>query len=178
MPVTAKELQSLVILKYPDPRLRKRCEPVTEFDEALRALAARMLELMKAAPGVGLAAPQVGVLRRMFVMNQTGEAKDDLVFVNPTIHDLSGAKEAEEGCLSLPEVFINVRRGLRCRIAAFDLDGEPFERSGEDLEARVWQHETDHLDGRLIVDKMGPTDRIANRKVLKELEQQFKGGRR
>ncbi len=174
--MTAKELQSLKILKYPDPRLRKPCEPVVDFDEA-RVLAERMLELMKAAPGVGLAAPQVGVLRRMFVVSMPDEESSDKVFVNPTIHNVSGAKEAEEGCLSLPDIFVNVRRGLRCRIIARTLDNQPIECDAEELEARVWQHETDHLDGRLIIDKMGPGDRIATRKALRELEQQFADGR-
>jgi peptide deformylase len=170
--VTATELQNLTIIKYPDPRLRQPCEPVVDFDEA-RALAQRMLELMKAAPGVGLAAPQVGVPLRMFVMSMPDDTSGDKVFVNPTIHDVSGAKEAEEGCLSLPDIFVNVRRGLRCRITARTLDNQPIECNAEELEARVWQHEIDHLDGRLIIDKMGPGDRIATRKALRELEQQF-----
>ncbi|RMF86188.1 MAG: peptide deformylase [Planctomycetota bacterium] len=161
------------IIKYPDPRLRKKCAPVTEFNDELRALATRMLELMKAAPGVGLAAPQVGVLLRMFVCNVTGEEGDDCVLVNPEIRDASGWKEAEEGCLSIPEVYVQVRRSLRCTVVAQDLDGNPIELRGEDLPARVWQHETDHLNGVLILDRMGPADEIATRKKLRELEAQY-----
>lgn len=174
----ARELEKLTILKYPDPRLRKKCAPVTEFDESLAALAARMLELMKAAPGVGLAAPQVGVLKRFFVANLTGEPGADQVYVNPEILDREGAHEAEEGCLSLPDIYVTVRRARKCRIRAQTLSGAPIDRVAEELEARVWQHEVDHLDGRLIIDKMGPSDQIATRKLLKSLEAQYAGGNR
>lgn len=173
----AIDIASLRIIKYPDPRLRKPCDPVTEFDDELRALTTRMLELMKAAPGVGLAAPQVGLLKRVFVCNTTGEAADDRVFVNPEIRDVDGWKEAEEGCLSIPEVFVQVRRSLRCTVVGQDLEGRPIELSGEDLPARVWQHEMDHLNGTLILDRMGPSDRIATRKKLRELEENYQAGR-
>lgn len=167
------DYSELRIIHYPDPRLRAACTPVETFDEDLAALAARMLQLMKAAPGVGLAAPQVGITRRMFVMHPLGDDAVDEVFVNPVIEGLDGAREAEEGCLSLPEVFVKVRRFTRCRITAQDLEGKPVSRVGEDLIARIWQHETDHLDGKLILDRMGPADRIANRKVLRELEARY-----
>lgn len=164
------DLNKLEILVYPDPRLRKRCAPVEEFNGRLAALAAKMIEMMRAARGVGLAAPQVGVLLRMFVANTTGKPDDDRVFVNPVIVEPEGAKEASEGCLSLPDVEVQVRRALRCRVRAYDLSGRPFECAGEELPARVWQHETDHLDGVLILDRMGPADKIATRKRLRELE--------
>lgn len=164
------DLQKLEILFYPDPRLRKRCAPVQEFNGRLASLAAKMTELMHAARGVGLAAPQVGVLLRLFVANTTGKPEDDRVFVNPEIVEPEGAKEAPEGCLSLPDIEVQVRRAMRCRVRALDLSGHPFEIAGEELPARVWQHETDHLDGVLILDRMGPADRIATRKRLRELE--------
>ncbi len=167
------DYSDLRIIHYPDPRLRAVCAPVETFDEDLAALAARMLELMKAAPGVGLAAPQVGIKRRLFVMHPPGDDARDEVYVNPVVEGLDGAKEAEEGCLSLPEVFITVRRFTRCRITAQTLDGRKIERTGEDLIARIWQHETDHLDGKLILDRMGPADRIATRKAIRELEARF-----
>ena len=111
------------IVVYPDPRLRKKCIPVRpgEFDESLGALAGRMLELMKANRGVGLAGPQVGVCRRIFVCNPTGEPGDDHVYVNPVLSDLTGSVEGEEGCLSIPEVHVMVRRAKRCRITAQDV---------------------------------------------------------
>jgi len=170
----AAELENLTVAKYPDPFLRKICEPVTEFGDDLAALADRLLELMHAGRGVGLAAPQVGVLKRLFVMNTTGDRKDDLVFVNPEIRDMHGSHEAEEGCLSLPELYVRVRRAARCRIVAQDVNGEPIEREGEDMLGRVCQHETDHLNGILILDRMGPGDKIATKKRLKELEAAYK----
>ena len=129
-----------------------------------------MLRLMREARGVGLAAPQVGVLVRMFVMNLTGEPGDEHVYVNPELHDLSGSETAEEGCLSIPGVHVQVRRATRCRLVARDLAGRRVERIGEGLEARVWQHEVDHTQGILILDRMGPSDAIAVRRQLRELE--------
>ena len=172
------ELESLTIVLYPDPRLRKVCDPVTEFDGVLEALVKRMRDLMHEGRGVGLAGPQVGVNKRLFVMNITGEEKDDLVFINPEIHDMHGVREAEEGCLSLPDVHVQIRRATECTIKAQDLDGEPFELRGEDLLCRVWQHETDHLSGTLILDRMGPSDKIATKKKLKELEAAYREKRR
>jgi peptide deformylase len=133
-----------------------------------------MLELMHAGRGIGLAAPQVGVLKRIFVMNPTGQEQDDMVFVNPEIRDMHGSAEAEEGCLSIPDVYVQVRRASRCRIVAQDPSGKPIEREGEDLLCRIWQHETDHLNGILILDRMGPGDKIATKKRLKELEAAYK----
>ena len=157
--------------------MRKVCEPVTEFDAELADLARRMIETMHAGKGVGLAGPQVGVLKRMFVMNITGEPRDDLVFINPEIHDMEGNKEAEEGCLSVPDVYVQIRRAMRCRVVAQGLNGKTFEREGEDLLCRVWQHETDHLNGTLILDRMGPSDKIATKKKVKELEAAYNGRR-
>ncbi len=166
--------EKLKIICYPDPRLRKHCVPVEVFDASLAAMVRRMLELMHAADGVGLAAPQVGVLVRLFVCNVTGEAKDDMVFVNPQLADLDGAALGEEGCLSIPDVTVNVRRAVGCRMTAHTPDGDAFSMEGVNLAARVWQHETDHLEGRLIVDRMSATDKIANRRALKKLEQDYK----
>ena len=161
------------IILYPDPRLRQVCAPIREFDGQTAALAQRMLELMTEGNGVGLAGPQTGVCLRIFVANPTGEPGDAQVLINPVLTDLAGAVEAEEGCLSLPEIRVNVRRARRCRIQAQDVTGKRFEIEGEGLIARIWQHETDHLDGRLIIDRMDATDRIANRKQITELEQRF-----
>lgn len=162
------------IVHYPDPRLRKKSARVTEFDGELTALVQRMHELMETGKGVGLAAPQVGISKRLFVMNPTGEPDDKRVFVNPAIHDPHGSLEAEEGCLSLPGIDVQIRRAQRCRLTAQDLAGHPIELEIEDLMARICQHETDHLYGVLIIDRMGPSDRIATRKTLKALEEQYK----
>jgi len=159
---------------YPDPCLRARCEPVEVFDGVLADLTGRMLALMHAGRGVGLAGPQVGVNHRLFVCNPTGEPQDDHVYVNPELSDLTGSEEAEEGCLSIPEVRVAIRRARRCRIKAFDVTGQPIEAEGDDLLARIWQHETDHLDGHLIIDRMNGTDQIANRKLLAQLEDDYR----
>jgi len=161
------------IVRYPDPRLRRKCEPVEVFDESLAALVQRMLDLMKQGNGIGLAGPQVGVCRRLFVCNPTGEPGDDHVYVNPELSDLIGRVEVQEGCLSLPEVEVTMRRARRCRMRAFDVAGQPIEAETEDLLARIWQHETDHLDGGLIIDRMNGTDKIANKKVLAQLEADY-----
>lgn len=171
------DLDKLTVVHYPDPRLRQRCAPVTKFGPELAALTRRMLELMAESNGVGLAAPQVGLLLRLFVMNPTGEEQDARVVINPEIHDRKGNVAAEEGCLSLPGINVNVHRARSCRLVAQDVDGNRIELEGEDLVARIWQHETDHLDGVLIIDRMGPSDRIATRKTLRQLEQSHRGSR-
>lgn len=161
------------IVCYPDPRLRQTCKPVEVFDERLAALVERMCELMKKGPGVGLAGPQVGIARRLFVCNPTGNDDDNRVYINPELIDLVGNVEGEEGCLSLPDIRVGIRRGRVCTIRAQNLKGEVFEQVSEDLLARIWQHETDHLDGRLIIDRMNTTDRLANKKLLAQLEKDY-----
>lgn len=181
MPASAQPLNlPLAIIKWPDPRLKRVSAPVERFDESLRALAEEMFRLMRLAKGVGLAAPQVGVNQRLFVMNHTGEPGDDQVFVNPVLTALEGeAIVAEEGCLSLPDIHIDVERPARVRIDAFGLDGSPVSVEREGFEARVWQHETDHLLGILLTDRMSFSDKMRHRKKLRDLEDRFKsGGRR
>lgn len=166
-------VSELTVIKYPDPRLRRRAAIVERFDSDLAAVARRMFELMDSNKGIGLAAPQVGLLLRLFVMRLLDDGAPELVFVNPQIVDPEGAVVAEEGCLSVPEVFVEKRRAERCRIRAQDLAGRPLEMSGAGLMARVWQHETDHLEGKLIIDQMAPSERIASKKKLRELEEEF-----
>lgn len=171
MPLDTAALQ---VILYPDPRLRKVCRDVEQFDEDLAALARRMLELMRQHDGVGLAAPQVGVLLRLFVCNPTGDPRDDHVYVNPRLTDLTGEGDREEGCLSIPDVNVTIRRPAACKMRAVDLQGRPFEEEGSDLLARCWQHECDHLEGRLIIDRMSESDKIANRKAIRQLEANHK----
>jgi peptide deformylase len=165
--------EDLKIVLYPDPRLKKMSEPVTQFDERLRALVGRMFELMREAKGVGLAAPQVGENVRLFVMNATQEPGDDRVYVNPVLSDFEGEEEAEEGCLSLPGIHINVNRGKQVRMQAQNLDGRPVEEVATGFMARVWQHEFDHLNGTLLTDRMGPVARMTHRKALNDLKEQY-----
>jgi peptide deformylase len=170
-------VQDLKIVLYPDPRLKKMSSPVSAFDDELKAIAGRMFELMREHRGVGLAAPQVGLNVRMFVMNATGEEADDRVYVNPQLLDAEGEEEGEEGCLSIPQVNARIWRSEKLRMVAQDLDGKPFEEIGTDLVARIWQHETDHLNGTLITERMGPVARLAARRVLKELTEKFEEGK-
>jgi len=177
MTVTAS-LQDLEILRFPNPLLKKACAPVAEYNEGLSRLAERMLKLMHEAQGVGLAAPQVGVLIRLFVCNPTGEPNDNTVFVNPSFVELCGAAAGEEGCLSIPGVTVNMRRATHAVMDAFGLDGRAIRVSADDLRARIWQHETDHLDGRLITDHMSAADEIANRRAIKQLKVECAAGGR
>jgi len=144
------------------------------FDGRLKALVARMTELIALEKGVGLAAPQVGINQRVAIISPTGQPDDVRVLVNPVLHELHGSVEAEEGCLSLPGITVQVRRAQRCRVTAFDLEGHRIEETLEALPARICQHETDHLNGVLIIDRMGPSDRVATRRTLKALEDSYK----
>ena len=168
----------LRIVLYPDPILKKRAKAVGKFDAGIEALARQMLELMHEAKGLGLAAPQVGVGLRLFVCNPTGETGDDVICVNPRLTELSGGEEKEEGCLLIPGVTVTMRRATQVVMEAIDAVGKPFQATGADLRARVWQHEVDHLDGRLIIDNMSATDEIANRRAIKQLQDQYRPPRR
>jgi peptide deformylase len=163
----------LIIIFYPDPRLKKVSAPVTAFDETLKQLAARMFELMRAHRGVGLAAPQVSVNLRMFIMNHSGEPEDDRVYVNPILSEPAGEETAEEGCLSLPDIHVDIDRSKTMRIQAQDLDGNPIDQTETGYLARIWQHEFDHLNGTLLTDRMGTVAKMTNRRVLKELEEDY-----
>lgn len=146
----------LPIRIYPDPVLRVRCPEVEEFDAELAKLAKDMVETMYAAPGIGLAAPQVGVELRLAVVDiSVGEEKDSVdFFVNPEILEKEGRDSDEEGCLSIPGVAEKVSRPAAIRVRALNLDGEPFEVEADGLLARAICHEVDHLDGILFVDRV------------------------
>lgn len=155
---------------YPDPLLRKPSESVTAFDGELAAIVAGMFERMRLSNGVGLAAPQVGLKKRILVLNPTGEAADDLVLVNPTIVERFGASTLfEEGCLSFPGIYAEIKRPEACRVKAFTLEGKPFEAEYTEFVSRIVQHEYDHLEGVLLVDRMSPTDKLANKAALEDL---------
>ena len=164
----------LSILLYPDPRLRRAAAPVTAFDDGLKATVARMFELMRQQQGVGLAAPQVGLNLRLFVANHTGKPEDDRVAINPTLTDADGTEAGEEGCLSLPKIRAEIDRFVTLTLKAQDLDGKPYEVTATGFEARVWQHEFDHLNGVMIIDRMPFTAKMAARKQLRQLEDDAK----
>lgn len=161
----------LKILIYPDPALREKGRPVDPTDNTVHAVARRMIQLMHEADGVGLAAPQVGLAWRLFVTNGRDADPEDRVFINPQLNPARGEMIAEEeGCLSLPGINVQVRRPGHVDITAHGLDGEPLSLSADGFLTRIWQHENDHLDGVLIIDKMSPMDRLATRKALKDLK--------
>jgi peptide deformylase len=156
------------VRQYPDPVLRMRAHEVEEFDDDLRQLAERMTGLMGEAAGVGLAANQVGVLRRMFVFQPTAE-DEPRAMVNPKIVERSEETEPDdEGCLSMQGVLVPVERNLRVTIEARDLDGEEVRLELEGMGARIVQHELDHLDGTLIIDRTTPDGRREALAVLRQ----------
>ena len=154
------------ILEFPDPRLRTRAEPVTRFDAALGTLIDDMLETMYAAPGIGLAATQVDVHKRLIVIDLSEEHNEPLVLINPEILAREGEAQTEEGCLSVPGIFDEVKRAAKVRVRAQDRNGETFERNYDEVLAVCIQHEMDHLEGRLFVDYLSDLKRERIRKRL------------
>ncbi len=162
------------IKSYPDPILRQVAKPVAVIDAKLRTLAADMVETMQDVRGVGLAAPQVGESIRMVIVDFDPEVGDPRVLINPVIIKKSGRKElAEEGCLSFPGLRSRVKRSPVVVCEAQNLDGEIVQYQAEGLAARAVQHELDHLDGLLFVDKTGPSDRQSIEAELAEMERNF-----
>lgn len=162
------------IVYHPHPDLRKRAAPITEVTDTIRARAAEMVELMFDARGIGLAANQVAWLERIVIICPTGDPEDARALLNPEVLEGEGEETAEEGCLSFPQVYGKVPRASRIRYRYTDLEGNRVEREAVGLEARVVQHEIDHLDGIVFTMRMTPADRMATRKAVKELERQFK----
>ncbi|MEK6325391.1 MAG: peptide deformylase [Acidobacteriota bacterium] len=164
----------LNIVKYGDPILTKRAEGVTDFDEKLRKLIDDMFETMYGAPGVGLAAPQVGVLKRLFVMDCSigKDKKQKVVLINPVIETEEGEQIGDEGCLSFPGIFLEVKRPQRVVVRALDIDGSEMTLDVMDLQARCVSHETDHLDGELFISYLSPLKRdLTKRKIKKRIKQ-------
>jgi peptide deformylase len=160
------------ILEFPDPRLRTRAQPVTRFDADLHRVIDDMLETMYAAPGIGLAATQVDFHQRLLVIDISADRNDPLVLINPEILAREGEIATEEGCLSVPGYFDEVKRAARIRVRAQNRDGTFFERDCEDILAVCVQHEMDHIDGKLFVDYLSSLKR---ERVRKKLEKERKG---
>jgi peptide deformylase len=158
----------LRIRKLGDPVLREKARPVERFDGAFRRLVDDMFETMYAAPGVGLAAPQVGVSLRLFVYDD-GEGNTGVV-ANPELSDLEDEESRDEGCLSIPGPFFPSVRSLRATVRGLDVEGRPLELSGDGLMARIFQHETDHTDGVLYIDRLPPEGRREVMRMLREHE--------
>lgn len=164
----------LTILHYPDPRLRIKAEPVKAVTDTHRRLITDMLETMYAAPGIGLAATQVGVNERVIVVDVSENGDRPLAFINPEILSKEGTEVMEEGCLSVPGVFEEVERAERIRFRALDRDGKPVEFDADGLLAVCLQHEIDHLNGRLFVDYLSDLKRKRIRKRVEKEERELK----
>jgi peptide deformylase len=169
-------MTKLAILEYPDPRLRKKAAPVAEVDDALRHLADDMLETMYAARGVGLAATQVDVHKRLIVLDVSEQRDQPLVLINPELLRLEGSGPGEEGCLSVPGIYDKLSRATNIRVRALGRDGQPFEMDAEGLLAVCIQHEIDHLEGKLFVDYLSELKRqLIRRRLEKERRQRSTG---
>lgn len=161
-------MSKLEILEFPDPRLRTKAQPVTDFGDALQRQIDDMLETMYAAPGIGLAATQVNIHKRLFVIDVSEENNQPLVFINPEFVAQRGVEEMEEGCLSFPGVYAKVQRANEVHIRALDRHGQAFEIDAGDLLAVCIQHEFDHIEGKLFVDYLSPLKRERIRKQLEK----------
>jgi peptide deformylase len=167
----------LRIVPFPHPALRYKSRPVERIDDTLRAQVREMFELMYAARGIGLAANQVALPLRFFILNLTADPaqpEHERVFINPEILKRHAAIEDEEGCLSFPGLYAPVQRARKIRVRSFDLNGNEIEVEAEDLFSRAIQHETDHLDGRLFIDYLGPAALKQAKPRLDELEAEFR----
>jgi peptide deformylase len=168
-------MTKLVILEYPDPRLRKQAAPVTVVDDALRQLVDDMLETMYGARGVGLAATQVDVHKRLIVLDISDTRDQPLVLINPELLKAEGSGPGEEGCLSLPGIYDKLTRATHIRVRALGRDGAPFEMNAEGMLAVCIQHEMDHLEGKLFVDYLSELKRqLIRRRLEKERKQRYR----
>ena len=158
------------IVTYPDPILMRKAAPIEEIDNKICEIAQKMLDTMYDACGIGLAAPQIGLSKRLVVMDATGQKTGERVFINPQITEERGETIEEEGCLSFPDVMGNVKRSQYVTVTAYNLEGKKLEIKVEGLLSRVWQHEIDHINGRLFIEMMTPASRIANQQKIKEFE--------
>ncbi|MGD0490191.1 MAG: peptide deformylase [Steroidobacteraceae bacterium] len=165
-------MTKLAILEYPDPRLRTKAVPVTTVDDAVRQLIDDLLETMYAAKGIGLAASQVDVHRRILVLDISDSRDQPMAFINPEILEAEGSAPGEEGCLSLPGIYDKLERAERIRVRALDRNGEPFELEADGMLAVCIQHEMDHLEGKLFVDYLSELKRqLIRRRLQKERKQ-------
>lgn len=165
---------NLKIVKYPEPVLSQPGEPVTEFDDKLRKFVADMFETMYAAQGIGLAAPQVAVSKRITVIDLSmgKDPKQKLVLINPEVIEREGKQYEEEGCLSFPDIREKIQRAFKVAIRAQDEHGKWFEMDGEELLSRAFQHEIDHLDGVLFLMRMSPLKRDLNLRKIRKMQRE------
>jgi len=169
------DIEKCRITHYPAAVLAKRARPVEKIDNSIHRLVEKMTEIMRANKGIGLAAPQAGVPLRLFIISLDATSQNVRVYINPTVTPTSDEFDSvEEGCLSVPGIYAKIRRYKKCKVAATDLDGNEFTEEADGLHARCLQHESDHIDGITIADRMPSTARIAHRKQLKRLRESHK----
>ncbi|HMO35432.1 MAG TPA: peptide deformylase, partial [Gemmatales bacterium] len=164
------------IVRYPHPALRYKAAPVKLIDAEVRKVIDALRDLTYQHEGLGLAAPQIGIPLQLFFMNPTGEKSQpeaEMVFINPVISEKEGMIEKEEGCLSFPDLYQNVRRAASIRVKAYDPEGQAMDIKLEELPARVVQHETDHLHGKLFIDYFNVIGKLASRAALTKFEKDF-----
>ena len=160
------------LTRYPAGVLAGPALPVEKIDDNIRQLVEKMIDIMLKNKGVGLAAPQIGVPLRLFIISLDGNRESVKVFINPDVVLIGDLDAVEEGCLSVPNVYTKIRRYKKCKVTAADLDGKKFTEQAEGLYARVLQHENDHINGVTIVSRMGQAAKIAHRRQLKKLREQ------
>lgn len=163
------------IVHYPDPILKKKSEEIEEINDEIKSIANEMIEEMYKADGVGLAGPQVGISKQIIIVNHTANRGDEVVYINPKILQKKGREIGEEGCLSFPGISGNVTRATWIKVNAKLLSGEEVTFEAKDFMARVLQHEIDHLNGVLFVEKIQPAEKVIVKKQLKVLEENYKG---
>ena len=172
--VAGLDVSAVRLICYPDPRLKEMCAPVEDpADRNVGRLLERMWELIVRHQGVGLAGPQVGVTARLFVTSPACQSSDLHTYINPRIISAEGSQEEPEGCLSFPGIWCRIKRHNVVTVQATGADGRLFQETAEGLSARIIQHECDHLDGHLLVDRMGSVAKLTNRRALKQLEVEY-----
>jgi peptide deformylase len=171
------DIEKCQIAHYPAEILAKPASPVGKIDDDISQLVQRMVDIMLARNGIGLAGPQAGVSLQIFIISLDGTRESVKVYINPTVIPTGEKAAIEEGCLSVPGVYTKISRYKKCTVTATDLDGNEFTEEAEDLHARCLQHEYDHIQGITIVNRMGTVAKIAHRRQLKKLIEADKGTR-
>jgi len=164
------DIEKCKITHYPADVLAKPAEPIKNIDDNIRRLVEKMTDIMLENKGIGLAAPQVGVSLRLFIISLDGTRQALKVYINPTVTPTGELDSVEEGCLSVPGVYTKIRRYKKCKVTATDLNGNEFTEEAEGLYARALQHENDHIGGMTIADRMSSVAKITHRKQLKALQ--------
>ena len=165
------DIEKCQITRYPSDVLAKSAKPVEKIDDNIRQFVKKMTDIMLENKGIGLAAPQVGVPLRLFIISLDGTRESVRVYINPTVSPAGEIEPMEEGCLSVPGVYTKIRRYKKCEVTATDLAGNKFSEEAKGLYARALQHEYDHIEGSTIADRMGSAARIGHRRQLKKLKE-------